>query len=134
MNRLTFDAAITYYKIRAPFVQILSVGRREPTPTPRPTKRPQSLTYDVTYKVSGSTKKASVTLENASGGTEQFDISVPWSKTYFGMQKGDFVYISAQNAQSSGSIKAEIIIDGRTYRKSESSGQYVIASCSGLIP
>lgn len=87
-------------------------------------------TYRVKYRVSGTTREASVTYNNAQGGTEQRDVSVPW-ETSLTVKGGHFLYLSAQNQQDHGSIVAEILVNGKTWKKSESSGAYKIASCSG---
>jgi hypothetical protein len=90
-----------------------------------------SPTYRVKYKVGGTTSQASLTYQNAQGGTEQMDVRVPWEKTIGTVQKGDFLYLSAQNYEASGSITCEIWVDGRMWKHSISSGAYVIASCNG---
>jgi len=97
-------------------------------------QREASSSYTVKYEVvgvSGSTK-ASVTYENAQGGTEQRDIKLPWSKTYT-MERGSFVYISAQNDHEYGGVACRIYVDGVEWKKSESKDEYVIASCSGSV-
>jgi len=94
----------------------------------RPTARPS--TYDIIYRISGSTSKASLTYENASGNTEQQDVRVPW-ELELEVPAGQFLYISAQNDRDSGSIRCEIVQDGKVVEEASSSGAYVIASCSG---
>lgn len=47
---------------------------------------------------------------------------------------GDFVYLSIQNDEYAANIGCEIYIDGKLVYQTRSSGQYVIASCSGSIP
>jgi hypothetical protein len=91
---------------------------------------PTSSTVAITYKVSGTTTSASLTYENADGGTEQCDVTVPWSLS-MKVPRGQFVYLSAQNQHASGTIKAEILVDGKAWKSSESQGAYVIASASG---
>ena len=89
---------------------------------------------DVAYSVSGTASTVSITIENADGGVSQFSgVSVPWGTGFKGMP-GDFVYVSAQNQGNSGSVTATIRIDGETFKTSTSSGAYVIATASGLIP
>jgi hypothetical protein len=89
-------------------------------------------TLRVLYEVKGSdgARSASLTYENNQGGTEQMDVDLPWRKSFtFGY--GDFVYISAQNDQDYGTIICRILVDNEEWKKSSSSGAYVIASCSG---
>jgi hypothetical protein len=87
----------------------------------------------VIYKIAGTTSRADYTIENSQGGTEQGEVSVPWTKT-FTFRRGDFVYLSAQNQRDSGTIKCEIWVDGKLFKNSSSSGGYMIASCSGSVP
>jgi hypothetical protein len=44
---------------------------RPPTPTPRATAAP--VMYDVEYRLGGTAKRASITIANETGGTEQRD-------------------------------------------------------------
>lgn len=72
-------------------------------------------------------------MENAEGGTSQYsDVAVPWS-TSFSSNKGNFVYISAQNQGQSGTVTVSIISNGTTFKTSTSSGAYVIATASGSL-
>jgi len=89
--------------------------------------------YDVEYKVTGSASTVNVTYENASGGVSQeSDVSVPWSYTFEGEPDG-FVYISAQNQGSSGTVTATIYKNGKSFKTSTSSGAYVIATASSSL-
>ena len=93
--------------------------------------RPRATSYQVTYRVTGSPgATADVTYENEGGNGEQQDgVRLPWTKTYQ-MEYGDFMYISAQ-ILIDGRIKCEIMVDGKVAETAESTGRYVIASCSG---
>jgi hypothetical protein len=88
-------------------------------------------TYTITYRVMGTTDSASVTYSNEHGDTEQIsDVDVPWNKT-IKAEPGQFLYISAQNNDDSGTIVTRIEVDSVRYKESKSEGAYVIASCSG---
>ena len=87
-------------------------------------------THQITYRVTGTASRASLTYENAQGGSEQLDVSVPWLKD-FRFEAGAFVYISAQNQGEFGSIGCEIYLDGKKWKQSTSQGAYAIATCSG---
>jgi len=95
-------------------------------------KLQETLEVEATYRVSGTAKSASLTYETPTG-TEQRTVNLPWSKTYK-FSKGDFAYISAQNQGEVGTVKVEIKVDGTVWKHAESSGAYVIASCSGALP
>jgi hypothetical protein len=72
----------------------------------------------------------SVTLQNASGGTEQFETPLPYQLDLGGV--AGFVYISAQ-LQDTGTVTCEIKQDDQVIQTATSTGQYVIASCSGSV-
>ena len=95
---------------------------------------PPKSDYTVKYDVIGESgcRAASLTYENAQGGGEQFDAKLPFSK-YYTMEKGSFAYISAQNDNDRGKITCRIYVDGVEWKKSTSSGAYVISTCSGLV-
>ena len=94
---------------------------------------PPKSGYTVKYEVRGDgCYRASLTYSNAQGGTEQYDVKLPFSKSYL-MKLGDFAYVSAQNDNDRGKITCRIYVDGVEWKKSTSSGAYVIASCSGLV-
>lgn len=89
----------------------------------------------VSYSISGDgTTAASLTYANATGGTEQKTVTlpttVPTSGTY-SIPPGQFLYISAQNQSSSGSVTVKIMINGNVWKQSTSSGAYAIATASG---
>lgn len=89
--------------------------------------------YSVKYEVAGSASRVDITYENADGGTSQIgNAHVPWSMT-FSRKEGSFVYISAQNQGSSGSITVTIYRNGSRFKTSTSSGAYVIATASGTL-
>ncbi len=88
----------------------------------------------VAYAVSGSAASVSLTYTNATGGTEQIaSASLPWGKS-FTAQSGAFVYVSAQNNGSAGTVTATITVNGKVLQTSTSSGAYVIATASGDVP
>jgi hypothetical protein len=93
-------------------------GAQPPPPPP-----PPSVTYDLTGQ--GSVE---VTLQNATGGTEQFETRLPYHLD-LGPISG-FVYISAQ-LQDRGTVTCTIKQGDRVIQTATSTGQYVIASCSG---
>ncbi len=86
---------------------------------------------EIEYVVTGTAIAVDVTLNNATSGTEQYSnvrLPVTYSYTKF---PDHFVYISAQNQGSSGSVTAQIFYKGSLVKTSTSSGAYVIASVSG---
>lgn len=84
----------------------------------------------VTYTVTGSlTNKAMVTYKTSGGATFQSTVTLPWS--YFSsFNKGDFLYVSAQNQSSSGTVMTEITGSVGTLAYAGSSGPYGIATAS----
>ena len=87
------------------------------------------FTYKVTYIVKGTAPGAMLTYRNPRGGTEQTSVRLPWESS-FTVKGGEFLYISAQNEGTSGSVTCEILLDGVSRTNATSSGAYVIAECS----
>ncbi|HNT76392.1 MAG TPA: hypothetical protein PKH77_15360, partial [Anaerolineae bacterium] len=87
-------------------------------------------TYRVTYKITGTASRASLTYQNAQGGTEQTVVSIPWKESLI-VESGDFLYLSAQNEGEFGSVTCEIWVNDVKWKESTSQGAYVIATCSG---
>lgn len=82
------------------------------------------------YEITGSAQSVSVTLSNATGGTEQeSDVYLPHTYSYDNFPNY-FLYISAQNNGETGSVTATIRVNGKVVKTSTSSGAYVIASAS----
>jgi len=117
-------SAITFI---LPFFLILFGCNKDDNPT---TDNSRSVKYQVT----GSASTVSLTLNNATGGTEQIaSATLPWSES-FTVQKGDFLYVSAQNNGSSGSVTATVYVNNRVLQTATSTGAYVIATASGDAP
>jgi hypothetical protein len=74
-----------------------------------------------------------LTYENNQGGTEQHSMSGSWNLE-MDMNHGQFMYISAQNNNASGTVGVSILCDGDVFKTSSSSGAYVIATASGSAP
>ena len=67
---------------------------------------------EVEYKIGGTSTDVDVTLENATGGTEQYN-DVSTGQTYsFQSFPDDYMYISAQNQQDSGTVIVSIYLNG----------------------
>lgn len=94
----------------------------------------------VVYEVEGTAKSVDITMESTSGTSQQSNLKVPLSSKSgsrgltLEMNRGDFVYISAQNQGSSGSVTCRITVDGVVVSTVTSSGGYTIATCSGTAP
>jgi tetratricopeptide (TPR) repeat protein len=84
----------------------------------------------VTYKITGSASQVFLTYQNGQGGTEQTEAVIPWQYTVT-VNRGAFLYISAQNQGEGGSVTCEIWVDGVKWRNSTSGGAYVISTYSG---
>lgn len=97
--------------------------------------------HTVTYKVEGTATSTDITFSNPDGGTSQAsDKAVPLGNRTTGTEgitgtfkSGSFLYISAQNGDSSGSITCIIEVDGVVMKTTTSSGGYTIATCSGRL-
>jgi hypothetical protein len=90
------------------------------------------LPEKITYKVIGSARRASLTYRNASGGTEQKIVRLPWILV-FDAQPGTVCILSAQKEDRLGTVEARIYVDTDLLQQAESSSPYGIASVSGLV-
>lgn len=86
----------------------------------------------VTYEVTGTGTNASVTYTPPSGGMAQEDITLPWSKD-FDADIGDFLTINASTGMETAEITCTIKVNGEVFKTVTSSGQFVFASCSGIL-
>ncbi len=89
--------------------------------------------YDFQYRITGTCGSVDITYSNQYGGTEQNkNVRLPVF-IGFNARGGHFLYISAQNNGKYGSVIVEIYKKGKLYKKSQSSGAYVIATVSGSL-
>lgn len=84
--------------------------------------------YKVTYRVDGD-DRASLTYTNATGGTEQHEVKLPWTLTFNG-RYGEHLYLSAQDKGRNTAIVVSITVNGRIVKDAISSQQYGIATAS----
>ena len=96
---------------------------------------PPPTIHKVTYKVEGTGSAGiSLTYSNEGGDTAQEKTRLGWSKE-FSAAPGQFLYVSAQRADpGDGVISCIITVDGQEFKRTESKGEFVIASCSGQAP
>lgn len=102
----------------------------KPPPVPPPLVQP--TTYNITYSVTGSATVANLTYRNESGGTDQMQADLPWSKTFRALP-GSHLYISAQNDSDVGTVKVEIKVGGTVVQSGQTNAEYGIATASGRL-
>lgn len=84
------------------------------------------------YSVSGTAVQAALTYTSG-GETLQEKVTLPWSKEM--LSKPDsFLYISAQNQQSTGAVSVFINVNGRLLDSNRSTEAFGIATASGTFP
>ncbi len=92
----------------------------------------------VVYEVTGTATSASLTMAVPGGGTSQLSVPVPFVNQTgkpgltHQFRSGEFVYLSAQNRASSGSITCTIKVDGVVKSTTTSHGGYTIATCQDV--
>lgn len=87
----------------------------------------------VTYKVDGTAARADMTYQVAGGSTQQSaNAALPWQWSFVPNSPSDFLYISAQNAGSTGCVHVAIYQGNSTtpLREAQSCGAFVIATAS----
>jgi len=87
--------------------------------------------YQVKYVVSGSARSAFVTYFNETGGTEQINANLPWSKE-MNVELGAPLSLVAQS-DGVGSITCEIWVNGEKKKSSTSTAEYGVVTCSDWI-
>ena len=96
----------------------------------------ESSVLRVKYLVNSvpSGKEVNLTLETGNGTSTQYNGEVtPYESSSMSFKPGEFMYISARNQTSTGSIKVTIIVNGNIYKESTCSGEYCMASASGSV-
>jgi hypothetical protein len=93
----------------------------------------EDITHNYYYEVSGSANNYDVTIEAAPSGTSQYtNVGSGWKYSWTQTGEGTrFLYLSAQNNNSSGTVIVKIVKDGGILATNTSSGAYVIASVDG---
>ena len=91
------------------------------------------VTHKLAYEVTGTENNYNLTIEAAPSGTEQYsNVGSGWKYTWTQVNDNPrFLYVSAQNQNSSGTVIVKIIKDGTVIATNTSSGAYVIATVSG---
>ena len=78
-------------------------------------------------------KGGDVTYNNPQGGMEQ-DVCYTFPCKYtFTFKRGDAVVLIVQARNDTRSPICKILVDGREWRRSESHGEYSVATCSGRL-
>jgi hypothetical protein len=88
--------------------------------------------HSVRYEVQGTATSAALTYRNSTGGTEQINVTLPWS-TEFQLKTGEAVFLSARNTDKDGSVRCTISLDNQVFRTAESTGANKTCSGRGII-
>lgn len=100
-------------------------------PAPAKKSKPANGLHTVVYEIGGTARKGLITYSTPSGQEQANGAKVPWTKT-FKAKDGEFLSVSAQN-DGGGTINCKISVDGKLLKRSQSSGQFAIASCDGML-
>lgn len=90
---------------------------------------PKARSLTVTYQVNGTATQARVTHNNDRNGTNTQTVNLPWYVSYT-VQRGDHLYLSAQNDTPNGDIEVSINVNGKPLQSSHSSGAYAVANAN----
>lgn len=96
---------------------------------------PSTTTSNIEYRVTGSSvNRVSLTYQASTGSTQQISSqALPWSFTRTA-SSGDFLYVSAQIIDGTGSVTVTIFRNGSQFQTATSSGFAAIATASGSTP
>lgn len=102
---------------------VLALGSAETSP-------PEPLRME--YRVTG--QEFDLTYNNCQGNTEQISgHRGDWTYECTITDRSFFAYVSAQNQRRSGTIVAEVYVNGQSVERSESTGEFVIATASTSV-
>ncbi len=90
--------------------------------------RSATAELQVKYVVSGSAPSAMITYNNEQGGTEQVDVTLPFTKEMT-VDPGAVLSIVAQSG-GSGTLTCEIWINEKQTKTSSSNAQYGVVTCT----
>lgn len=76
------------------------------------------------------TTPVALTYQNDNGGVQQEKVNTPFSKS-FTFQRGEFLYLSAQNQSTFGTIHVSIKANGREIYAATTSAPFGVATASG---
>ena len=117
----------------ASFAAILLVFAAQPDQT----QTARRVTYVVDCDQSSSSARcyqsSEVTYQNASGGTEQKRVTLPWALE-IRERSGSFAYVSAQTPYEYAFVHVAIYVDGQVLREATSTVSEGIASAGGSVP
>lgn len=87
----------------------------------------------VEYRITGSARRCDATYENSTGGTNQQEVTIPFSYSWNGARTGDFLYMSCQisSGGDSGNITVSIFKNGSLFKSAQAIGFPNIATASG---
>jgi hypothetical protein len=87
-----------------------------------------STPHRVVYRVTGSATEAALTYGNLQRGSEQRTVALPWERT-LETSNIRLAWITARNTGREGTIRCEVVIDGRVASQAESEGAFKVVSC-----
>jgi len=94
----------------------------------------EPISGTVEYEVTCIPNGFNVTYSNNQGGTNQYDANGGSWSTSFIMNKDDFVSLMAQADNYDATVTVRIKYQEKVFKESTSSGNFVIASVSGILP
>jgi len=90
--------------------------------------------HRVTYRVDGSASMAVVTYRLKDGAsTRPEDVSLPWKKTVE-FTESRVVILTASNPIQTGTIRCQLLLDGKLWKQEEAKSGAGKVSCAGVLP
>jgi hypothetical protein len=109
------------------------VSGADAIPTSTLTPMPQSVPSAIEYRITGTAAHCSATYENATGGTSQSGVAVPFTYTWNAAKPGAFLYMSCQidTAADHGELVVAIYKNGVLYKSASANAFPSSATASG---
>jgi hypothetical protein len=90
---------------------------------------------EITYRVTGTASVSLVTYTREDGSAAEPEFyPLPWQEGPFRFDEPTMVVLTAHNSSQYGTVKCEILKDGRVWKVDEVDNPDLNASCGGYIP
>lgn len=110
---------------------LLGIGCGQPLGEAPAVTTPTPTEHIIRYEVQGTYNVAWISMTNETGGKDEGDYELPYSRTLL-FREGGSVYLLAMGGGEQGSVTCRIVVDDVLQQESSASGSVPMASCSAM--